>query len=171
MPSRHVSFAVIVCITLLPGCTASKKSRVQAQATPADLSQLRAIHAQPGQSTIVLYKKSAFGSMFGPIRIQSNVFVDQVPTGDLSDYQYAVIGVSPGRHSLRTFAAIQGTNLSATKLVTTQPDQVVFLELESKQGWNSASVTLEERGAGDDLVYEEIAAHCKLGFESDLAVR
>lgn len=154
------------------GCATSTralKSEMASGAAVAQVSEIKAIRPPAGAATIVLYKKNAFASMFGPIRMQSNVFLDEVPSGDLSDYQYAVLHVKPGRHSLRTFAAIQGTNFSATKIVEARAGEVLFVELQKSQGWNSAGVKLEPKETAHDAIYEEVAT-CKFAFDADLSV-
>ena len=154
-------FAVLFVI--FSGCATASKA---VKTNPASAQKLRSIRpSSPENAVILVYRNTAFGSVFGPVSFSGTVFLDESPVGDVQDETYAVIEVAPGRHSVRIIGTAGGITMQTSTVATVAAAQVQFLQLDSQQGMTSYNMKLNQISAPN---YEEIANDCHESFTLNL---
>lgn len=134
---------------------------------PQVLSKLKALG--PGATegaTIVIYRNTAFGSLFGPMQFSGSLWVDDQAVGDVRDDTYNIITLNAGRHSLRVVGTVSGMMpMQSTTVVSVPSGQVQYVELRTVQEFNNASIRFEQP---KNPPLNAIAADCSEGFTLDL---
>ncbi len=137
-------------------------------ASPARVAELKALRpVNPKNGLIVLYRNTAFASMFGPIAYTGSVYVDQLPIGDIRDDSYAVIEVTPGRHSLRVQGSVSTVQLQSSTVITADAGEPRYLQLDHQQGMTGGlSVKLQQVDTASAV--KDISTDCALAFNVNL---
>lgn len=137
-------------------------------ASPARVAELKALRpTNPKNGLIVVYRNTVFSGMFGPVAYTGSVFVDQLPIGDIRDDAYAVIEVTPGRHSVRVQGSVSTVQLQSSTVITADAGEPRYLQLDHQQGMaGGLSVKLQQVDTASAV--KDISTDCALAFNVNL---
>jgi Protein of unknown function (DUF2846) len=146
---------VAAAAALLAVSCAHAPARAEAAKAPTGIATLKP--SSPENSLLVVYRNvTGFIGMGGGM-LNTTLYVDNKPVGDMAHDTYAVIEVAPGEHMVSARSGMGESNLP----VSVRPGDAVFAQMET-----SPSPKLLSKPKS--LAHQEIEADCSLAFNRSL---
>lgn len=143
--------AVVVASLFFVGC-AHSKANVEPAKAPTGVASMKP--SSPQNSLIVVYRNVTGFMAMGAGMVNTTLYVDQKPVGDLAHDTFAVIEVAPGEHMVTARSGMGESNLP----LTTAPGGNAYAQMETSP-------------APKLLTKPALAAHAEIESDCSLAFR